>query len=58
MEETHGWCQINYGKGQFYTGQIKDGMRNGKGTLRLALEHKVFEGNWINDQFDDGTTIK
>jgi hypothetical protein len=30
---------------------VKDGMKNGKGTLRIRKSKEVFNGYWKNDYF-------
>jgi hypothetical protein len=39
--------------GDVYQGFFKNGMKNGKGILKLESEKKIFEGIWQNDIFLD-----
>ena len=37
--------------GEYYIGQWKNGLRNGKGTLYNKNGDIIQKGNWINDKF-------
>ena len=44
--------KISYDNGDYYIGQYKNGLRNGKGTLYLSDENIRYEGDWINDKYE------
>ena len=40
--------KIYLGRGEYYIGEFKNGLRNGKGIL---YGNVIKKGNWINDEF-------
>lgn len=45
---------MEYGDGSTYEGEMKEGARNGKGTITFAASHpeRVYKGWFVNDEFD------
>jgi hypothetical protein len=46
-----GECEIILPNGDAYYGMVKDGMKNGKGTLRIQKSKETFNGYWKDDYF-------
>ena len=42
---------MSYGDGETYQGEMRDGKRYGKGTLRNVGKRKVFAGFWKDNEF-------
>ena len=45
-EKSDGICSITYENGETYEGEMKNGKRDGKGTLKNDEKRQVFSGYW------------
>lgn len=51
QDKAEGECEIVLPNGDVYYGMVRDGRKNGKGTLQLKASSEVFNGYWKNDYF-------
>jgi len=53
-----GYHEVIYEEGSVYMGELKNGLRNGYGTMRLnSREGAVYKGNWKNDKMNGVGTL-
>jgi hypothetical protein len=50
-DEWNGYGRRIIANGDYYIGFWKDGMRNGHGKYVYNRDHKVEEGEWLDDEF-------
>ena len=48
----HGFGRVLDASGECYIGEYRDTLRHGHGVF-VTADGKVFEGEWVNDEFND-----
>lgn len=48
-EQPLGLCEVTFSNGDTYKGYIKDGKKNGRGTLTYSQSKVYVEGFWRDD---------
>ena len=57
-EEKIEYIGLNFSNGDYYFGQSKNGLRNGKGILYNKYGDIIYEGNYFNDKFYNNALCK
>ena len=54
LGNAQGRCKVEYGEGISYEGEVRQGLRNGKGTLTFGGNHaeRVYKGWFVNDEME------
>ena len=57
-EEKIEYINLNFSNDEYYIGQSKNGLRNGKGILYDKYGNIIYEGNYFNDKFLNNALCK